>query len=58
MNNIKTRLYKNKNYWIRQATKQNRKLPSERFLELMQNNQYETIKREIPKIENILKKLK
>jgi len=53
----KKRIYKNKDYWRNEAIKQSAKLPSERLKELIQNDCFPTIEREIPILKKILDKI-
>lgn len=52
----KKRIYRNKNYWKGEAMKQSIKSPSERFKELIDDECYSEIKREIPILQSMLNK--
>ena len=51
---MKKRIYKNKNYWIREAIKEGEKLPSMRLKELIQDKCWTTLIKEILIIKKII----
>ena len=53
----KTRIYRNKNYWINECIKQSFKLPSVRLKELITDNCWDILQKEIPIIQRFLNKL-
>ena len=53
----KKRIYKNKNYWIREADKESMKLPSEKLRELIKYDSWPTLQKEIPILKKIVDKL-